>query len=102
MLHSSSHSFQVPFFLFIIITVYTMLPFQLGYAVILSIISILSHIIVLSVYLTVGGLPPKLTSHHITNQVKENLVSDWLKGKHVFSFSKPVCKEAEKDVTPQC
>uniref|UniRef100_A0A672PSA4 adenylate cyclase n=1 Tax=Sinocyclocheilus grahami TaxID=75366 RepID=A0A672PSA4_SINGR len=43
---------QVPFFLFIIITVYTMLPFQMSYAVTLSIISFLSHIIVLSVYLT--------------------------------------------------
>uniref|UniRef100_A0A674ML80 Adenylate cyclase type 7 n=1 Tax=Takifugu rubripes TaxID=31033 RepID=A0A674ML80_TAKRU len=39
---------QVPLFLFIIFTVYTMLPFQLGYAVGLSVISSLSHIIVLS------------------------------------------------------
>uniref|UniRef100_A0A8C2EZH9 Adenylate cyclase type 7 n=1 Tax=Cyprinus carpio TaxID=7962 RepID=A0A8C2EZH9_CYPCA len=56
MLHSSSHSLQVPFFLFIIITVYTMLPFQMTYAVTLSIITFLSHIIVLLVYLTVGLL----------------------------------------------
>ncbi|KAL0188875.1 hypothetical protein M9458_015974, partial [Cirrhinus mrigala] len=47
---------QVPFFLFIIITVYTMLPFQISYAVTLSIISSLSHIIVLSVCLTKAGL----------------------------------------------
>uniref|UniRef100_A0A8C1VN58 Adenylate cyclase type 7 n=1 Tax=Cyprinus carpio TaxID=7962 RepID=A0A8C1VN58_CYPCA len=47
---------QVPFFLFIIITVYTMLPFQMTYAVTLSIITFLSHIIVLLVYLTVGLL----------------------------------------------
>uniref|UniRef100_A0A8C1QCD2 adenylate cyclase n=1 Tax=Cyprinus carpio TaxID=7962 RepID=A0A8C1QCD2_CYPCA len=39
---------QVPFFLFIIITVYIMLPFQMSYAVTLSIVSSLSHIIVLS------------------------------------------------------
>uniref|UniRef100_A0A672ZQS8 Adenylate cyclase type 7 n=1 Tax=Sphaeramia orbicularis TaxID=375764 RepID=A0A672ZQS8_9TELE len=39
---------QVPFFLFIIFTVYTMLPFQLWYAVVLSVISSLSHIMVLS------------------------------------------------------
>uniref|UniRef100_A0A672ZQK7 Adenylate cyclase type 7 n=1 Tax=Sphaeramia orbicularis TaxID=375764 RepID=A0A672ZQK7_9TELE len=38
----------VPFFLFIIFTVYTMLPFQLWYAVVLSVISSLSHIMVLS------------------------------------------------------
>uniref|UniRef100_A0A8C2F197 Adenylate cyclase type 7 n=1 Tax=Cyprinus carpio TaxID=7962 RepID=A0A8C2F197_CYPCA len=48
--------FDVPFFLFIIITVYTMLPFQMTYAVTLSIITFLSHIIVLLVYLTVGLL----------------------------------------------
>uniref|UniRef100_A0A8C9ZT82 Adenylate cyclase type 7 n=1 Tax=Sander lucioperca TaxID=283035 RepID=A0A8C9ZT82_SANLU len=39
---------QVPFFLFIIFTVYTMLPFQLWYAVVLSVISLLSHIMVLT------------------------------------------------------
>uniref|UniRef100_A0A7N6A5M0 Adenylate cyclase type 7 n=1 Tax=Anabas testudineus TaxID=64144 RepID=A0A7N6A5M0_ANATE len=39
---------QVPFFLLIIFTVYTMLPFQLWYAVVLSIISSLSHILVLT------------------------------------------------------
>ncbi|KAI4901805.1 hypothetical protein NFI96_017636 [Prochilodus magdalenae] len=42
---------QVPFFLFIIITVFTLLPFQMSYAVILSIASSVSHIIVLSVRL---------------------------------------------------
>uniref|UniRef100_A0A671RBK6 Adenylate cyclase type 7 n=1 Tax=Sinocyclocheilus anshuiensis TaxID=1608454 RepID=A0A671RBK6_9TELE len=60
---------QVPFFLFIIITVYTMLPFQMSYAVTLSIISFLSHIIVLSVYLTVGGLPPKPEKDLLSNAV---------------------------------
>uniref|UniRef100_A0A8C5X393 adenylate cyclase n=1 Tax=Malurus cyaneus samueli TaxID=2593467 RepID=A0A8C5X393_9PASS len=39
---------QVPFFLFIIFTVYTMLPFGMRGAVIISVISALSHIIVLS------------------------------------------------------
>ncbi|GLD58182.1 adenylate cyclase type 7 isoform X1 [Lates japonicus] len=43
----------VPFFLFIIFTVYTMLPFQLWYAVVLSIISSLSHIMALAVHLTI-------------------------------------------------
>lgn len=61
---------QVPFFLFIIITVYTMLPFQMSYAVILSIISSLSHIIVLSVYLTVA----QLHSNPITFQLLSNAV----------------------------
>ncbi|TMS12931.1 Adenylate cyclase type 2 [Larimichthys crocea] len=44
---------QVPFFLFIIFTVYTMLPFQLWYAVVLSVITSLSHIMVLTLRLTV-------------------------------------------------
>uniref|UniRef100_A0A8C5E730 Adenylate cyclase type 7 n=1 Tax=Gouania willdenowi TaxID=441366 RepID=A0A8C5E730_GOUWI len=39
---------QVPFFLFIIFTVYTMLPFQLWYAVVLSVITSLSHILALT------------------------------------------------------
>uniref|UniRef100_A0A665VDT5 Adenylate cyclase type 7 n=1 Tax=Echeneis naucrates TaxID=173247 RepID=A0A665VDT5_ECHNA len=43
---------QVPFFLFIIFTVYTMLPFQLWCAVGLSVISSLSHLIALTVCLT--------------------------------------------------
>ncbi|XP_072527165.1 adenylate cyclase type 7 isoform X2 [Salminus brasiliensis] len=49
---------QVPFFLFIIITVFTLLPFQMGYAVVLSILSSLSHIIVLSVHIS-------LDKHHL-------------------------------------
>lgn len=40
---------KVPFFLFIIFTVYTMLPFGMRDAVIISVLSALSHIIVLSV-----------------------------------------------------
>ncbi|KAL3065153.1 hypothetical protein OYC64_015352 [Pagothenia borchgrevinki] len=49
---------QVPFFLFIIFTVYTMLPFQLWYAVVLSVVSSLSHIMVLSLRLTVYEKKP--------------------------------------------
>ncbi|XP_014738216.1 PREDICTED: adenylate cyclase type 7 isoform X2 [Sturnus vulgaris] len=40
---------QVPFFLFIIFTVYTMLPFGMRDAVIISVVSALSHIVVLTV-----------------------------------------------------
>uniref|UniRef100_A0A672TK15 Adenylate cyclase type 4 n=1 Tax=Strigops habroptila TaxID=2489341 RepID=A0A672TK15_STRHB len=40
---------QVPFFLFIIFTVYTMLPFGMRGAVVISVLSALSHIIVLSI-----------------------------------------------------
>uniref|UniRef100_A0A8C3PT27 adenylate cyclase n=1 Tax=Calidris pygmaea TaxID=425635 RepID=A0A8C3PT27_9CHAR len=44
---------QVPFFLFIIFTVYTMLPFGMRSAVIISVLSALSHIIVLSIVVSV-------------------------------------------------
>ncbi|XP_074769564.1 adenylate cyclase type 7 isoform X3 [Athene noctua] len=44
---------QVPFFLFIIFTVYTMLPFGMRGAVIISILSALSHIIVLSIVVSI-------------------------------------------------
>ncbi|KAF4793581.1 adenylate cyclase type 7 [Turdus rufiventris] len=40
---------QVPFFLFIIFTVYTMLPFGMRGAVMISVVSALSHIVVLTV-----------------------------------------------------
>ncbi|NXJ62849.1 ADCY7 cyclase, partial [Rostratula benghalensis] len=45
---------QVPFFLFIIFTVYTMLPFGMRGAVIISVLSALSHIIVLSIAVSVN------------------------------------------------
>lgn len=59
--------FQVPFFLFIIFTVYTMLPFQLWYAVVLSVISSLSHIMVLTLRLTIYNSEP---IPYLANQVK--------------------------------
>lgn len=62
---------QVPFFLFIIFTVYTMLPFPLWYAVLLSVISSVSHIIVLTLYLIINSdtHPP-----YLANQVKPVLL----------------------------
>lgn len=59
--------FQVPFFLFIIFTVYTMLPFQLWYAVVLSVISSLSHIMVLTLRLTIYS---ETSTPYLANQVK--------------------------------
>ncbi|XP_071753479.1 adenylate cyclase type 7 isoform X1 [Centroberyx gerrardi] len=62
---------QVPFFLFIIFTVYTMLPFQLWYAVVLSVISSLSHILVLTLRLTVFS---QETTPYLANQLLSNAV----------------------------
>ncbi|XP_034535742.1 adenylate cyclase type 7 isoform X1 [Notolabrus celidotus] len=62
---------QVPFFLFIIFTVYTMLPFQLWYAVVLSVITSLSHILVLTLCLTIKSdeSPPYLAKQLLSNAV---------------------------------
>ncbi|XP_077085071.1 adenylate cyclase type 7 isoform X2 [Siphateles boraxobius] len=81
---------QVPFFLFIIITVYTMLTFQMSYAVTLSIISSLSHIIVLSVHLSVSSSHPK---HLITNQLLSNSVL-FVCGSMVGAFHKFLMEKA--------
>uniref|UniRef100_A0A4W6EBF8 Adenylate cyclase type 7 n=1 Tax=Lates calcarifer TaxID=8187 RepID=A0A4W6EBF8_LATCA len=76
--------FQVPFFLFIIFTVYTMLPFQMWYAVVLSIISSLSHIIALAVHLTIYS---NEKSPDLPNQLLSNAVV-FLCGSVVGAFHK--------------
>ncbi|XP_068597370.1 adenylate cyclase type 7 [Brachionichthys hirsutus] len=75
---------QVPFFLFIIFTVYTMLPFQLWYAVALSVISSLSHIIVLTLRLTIYS---EATAPYLANQLLSNAVV-FLCGSVVGAFHK--------------
>uniref|UniRef100_A0A9J8C6L6 Adenylate cyclase type 7 n=1 Tax=Cyprinus carpio carpio TaxID=630221 RepID=A0A9J8C6L6_CYPCA len=82
----------VPFFLFIIITVYIMLPFQMSYAVTLSIVSSLSHIIVLSVHLTVDP-KHKSSPHLITNQLLSNAVV-FVCGSMVGAFHKVLMEKA--------
>ncbi|XP_061601712.1 adenylate cyclase type 7 isoform X2 [Cololabis saira] len=60
---------QVPFFLFIILIVYTMLPFQLWYAVVLSVITSLSHIVTLTLHFTVYERTPYLANQLLSNAV---------------------------------
>ncbi|XP_062327412.1 adenylate cyclase type 7 isoform X2 [Osmerus eperlanus] len=62
---------QVPFFLFIIFTVYTMLPFPMSNAVLLSVITSLAHILVLTLRLTVFSthILPHLASQLLSNAV---------------------------------
>uniref|UniRef100_A0A8C6SXK5 Adenylate cyclase type 7 n=1 Tax=Neogobius melanostomus TaxID=47308 RepID=A0A8C6SXK5_9GOBI len=62
---------QVPFFLFIIFTVYTMLPFQLWHAVVLSVASSVSHIMVTALRLTVYK---DQAPHYLPNQLVSNAV----------------------------
>ncbi|XP_068267172.1 adenylate cyclase type 7 [Nyctibius grandis] len=65
---------QVPFFLFIIFTVYTMLPFGMKGAVVISVLSALSHIIVLSVVVS-------MTSH----ENKESILFQLLANAVIFT-----------------
>ncbi|KAM4592450.1 adenylate cyclase type 7 isoform 2-T3 [Odontesthes bonariensis] len=75
---------QVPFFLFIIFTVYTMLPFKLWYAVVLSVISSLSHLAALTLHLTVYS---NETTPNLANQLLSNAVV-FLCGNAVGAFHK--------------
>ncbi|CAJ1049128.1 adenylate cyclase type 7 isoform X2 [Xyrichtys novacula] len=75
---------QVPFFLFIIFSVYTMLPFQLWYAVVLSVITSLSHMLVLTLRLTIYN---DVTSPYLANQLLSNAVV-FLCGSVVGAFHK--------------
>lgn len=75
---------QVPFFLFIIFTVYTMLPFQLWYAVVLSVISSLSHIIVLILRF---AIVKDVQSPYLAHQLLANAVV-FLCGSLVGAFHK--------------
>ncbi|XP_051920247.1 adenylate cyclase type 7 isoform X2 [Hippocampus zosterae] len=75
---------QVPFFLFIIFTVYTMLPFPLWYAVALSALSSLSHIVALTLRLTVYSDVP---TPYLANQLLSNAVV-FLCGSVVGAFHK--------------
>ncbi|XP_076143032.1 adenylate cyclase type 7 isoform X2 [Alosa pseudoharengus] len=81
---------QVPFFLFIIFTVYTMLPFQMTYAVILSVISSVSYIIVLSLRLAVFN---SSDSPHLAKQMLSNAVV-FLCGSVVGAFHKVLMERA--------
>ncbi|XP_077375819.1 adenylate cyclase type 7 isoform X2 [Festucalex cinctus] len=75
---------QVPFFLFIIFTVYTMLPFPWWYAVVLSVVSSLSHIVALTLRLTMYSDRPM---PYLTNQLLSNAVV-FLCGSVVGAFHK--------------
>lgn len=61
---------QVPLFLFIIFSVYTMLPFQMKDAVVLSIISSLSHILAITIHLKVYSTE----TSYLANQVNQSVI----------------------------
>ncbi|XP_061077474.1 adenylate cyclase type 7 isoform X2 [Conger conger] len=81
---------QVPFFLFIIFTVYTMLPFRLRYAVLLSVVTSLSHIVVLTLRLTVFS---PADFHSLASQLLSNAVV-FLCGSVVGAFHKVLMERA--------
>ncbi|NXD21818.1 ADCY7 cyclase, partial [Spelaeornis formosus] len=71
---------QVPFFLFVIFTVYTMLPFGMRGAVIISVVSALSHIVVL----TVVGVTSQKNKESIPFQVNIFLLVQLLANAVIF------------------
>lgn len=85
---------QVPFFLFIIFTVYTMLPFGMRGAVIISAVSSLSHIIVLS---TVVIMFSQENTGSIVFQLLANAVI-FLCGNFVGAFHKRQMQVASWDL----
>ncbi|NXB38884.1 ADCY7 cyclase, partial [Eulacestoma nigropectus] len=85
---------QVPFFLFIIFTVYTMLPFGMRGAVIISVVSALSHIIVLS---TVVSVTSQENKESILFQLLANAVI-FLCGNFVGAFHKRQMQVASWDL----
>lgn len=93
--------FQVPLFLFMIFTVYTMLPFQLWYAVVLSVISSLSHIIVLTLRLTIYS---NIHTPYLANQVKLRYKYSvpWFRNVSVICVSKNSIGFDGKDKPYQC
>ncbi|XP_074865001.1 adenylate cyclase type 7 [Carettochelys insculpta] len=85
---------QVPFFLFIIFAVYTMLPFGMRDAVIISILSAVSHIIALSIAVTVYS---ESSQQPITFQLLANAVI-FLCGNLVGGFQKYRMQDASWDL----
>ncbi|XP_016156694.1 PREDICTED: adenylate cyclase type 7 isoform X2 [Ficedula albicollis] len=84
---------QVPFFLFIIFTVYTMLPFGMRGAVIISVVSALSHIVVL----TVVSLTSQENEESIPFQLLANAVI-FLCGNFMGAFHKRQMQVASWDL----
>ncbi|XP_065272419.1 adenylate cyclase type 7 [Emys orbicularis] len=84
---------QVPFFLFIIFTVYTMLPFGMRDAVIISILSAVSHIVALSIAVTLYPVP----GQKITFQLLANAVI-FLCGNLMGAFHKHRMQDASWDL----
>uniref|UniRef100_A0A4W3JPR2 Adenylate cyclase type 7 n=1 Tax=Callorhinchus milii TaxID=7868 RepID=A0A4W3JPR2_CALMI len=60
---------QVPFFLYIVFVLYTMLPLSMRDAILASILSSVSHIITLSIYLTHDSRPKLLRENILANAV---------------------------------
>ncbi|XP_029464376.1 adenylate cyclase type 7 isoform X3 [Rhinatrema bivittatum] len=85
---------QVPFFLFIIFTVYTMLPFGMRDAIVVSIITAVSHILVVSIAVTDFFKKPE---ESVTFQLLANAVI-FLCGNLVGAFLKHQMLDASRDL----
>ncbi|XP_032892249.1 adenylate cyclase type 7 isoform X2 [Amblyraja radiata] len=58
---------QVPFFLYIIFVLYTMLPLSMRDAIIASLLSSISHVLTLSIYLSTTSKPPTFLAQQLVS-----------------------------------
>ncbi|KAM8946749.1 adenylate cyclase type 7 isoform 2-T2 [Pelodytes ibericus] len=84
---------QVPFFLFITFSVYTMLPLGMRACLIVSIVSGISHIIVISITVTLSSKP----SDSIASQIIANAIV-FLCGNLMGAFHKYHMQDASRDL----
>ncbi|XP_027725581.1 adenylate cyclase type 7 isoform X1 [Vombatus ursinus] len=85
---------QVPFFLFIIFTVYTMLPFEMKEAIVVNVVSTLSYLLVLGIRTNVFTAAPRLP---VVLQLLAN-ATIFLCGNLMGAFHKSQMQDASKDL----
>ncbi|XP_020840812.1 adenylate cyclase type 7 isoform X2 [Phascolarctos cinereus] len=85
---------QVPFFLFIIFTVYTMLPFEMKEAIVVNVVSTLSYLLVLGIRTKVFTAVPHLP---VVLQLLAN-TTIFLCGNLMGAFHKSQMQDASKDL----
>ncbi|XP_012409642.1 adenylate cyclase type 7 isoform X2 [Trichechus manatus latirostris] len=84
---------QVPFFLFVIFVVYTLLPFSMWGAVAVGVVSTVSHLLVLSILAGVHEMP----SDHIELKLLANAII-FLCGNLTGAFHKHQMQDASRDL----
>ncbi|XP_069757717.1 adenylate cyclase type 7 isoform X2 [Narcine bancroftii] len=79
---------QVPFFLYIVFVLFTMLPLSMRDAIIASLLSSISHVVTLSVYLSTIPKPPIFLAHQLMSNVVTFLCGCLVGFFHKFSMER--------------